>query len=147
MELSGTRVRKQTEPLTSEVVIQCEGVGQPVAAHQLEARAIDQRKPSAAGGEQCGHRRRMQSLVDPKRAKHRDEDVSQCTDRFRAEAALDKRERLDEDVVGGDEWPPLGDHPMPCVEHVGVPGLVRIEDREDRRRVDEETQESKALSR
>ena len=136
-ELSGSRVRKQAESLTGEVVIQCEGVGQPVAAHQLEARAIDQRKPSTAGGKQCGYRGCMQSLVDPKRAKHRDEDVSQCPHRFQSEASLDKCERLDEDVVGSDERPPLGNHPMPCVDHVGVPGLVRVEDREDRRGVDE----------
>ena len=91
-ELLGARAWKQTEPLSGEVVIQCEGVRQTVAAHQLEARAVDEGQPSAVGGEQGGHRRCVRALVYPERAKHRYEDGGQCPHRLQAEAALDQRE-------------------------------------------------------
>ena len=137
----------QAKSLTGEVIIQCEGVRETVAAHQLEARAIDQRQPSAVGGEQRGYRRRVQFFVDPDWPNHRNEDVGQGSQRFQAEAALYERERLDQHIVRSNEGPRFGNRSIQCVDYVAVPRLVRVQKREKRRRIDEETHESKASSR
>ena len=116
-------------------------------AHDLEAGAVDQRETAAAGGQKCRKGRLVYGFVHPQRVQQRHESGRQISRRGQPETALHECERLHEHVIGRVQRIALVDGGVEGVYDVTVPGLVRIDDCQDGRRVDEQAHGSKASSR
>lgn len=119
------------------MVIEREGAADAPATHELEAGVIDEGDITGATqrGVECGT---VEVGVNPGHGEEREDLVAQPTYGPKAPAGLQQRDRLDEDVVVG-EQPGAGvlktgeDQPG-----VHMPWIVLIEERMQRRRVDED---------
>ena len=135
------------ETVLGEVPVVGERVGDAEAAHELEARAVDQAEPPLAGEEL----RRGRSVVQrPFDVEHRDaaEDLhGEDAQRLHAEAPLHEGVRLQDDVVRGGELRLGVREPRPRVHRPLVPVVVCVQEGEKGRCVHEDGHPAPSPSR
>lgn len=119
------------------MVVEGEGAADVAPAHELEARVVDQR--DIAGAAQRGvERGAVEVGIDPGDGEEREDLIAKPTHGFKAPAGLQQRHGLEEDVVVGKQ-PGAGmlktGEDLPGMR---MPRIVLIEERMQRRCVDED---------
>lgn len=138
------RSRNRLEPLSCEVAVERERPLDPLPAHHLEAHPVDERHAAARGRQQrclCGS---VDLLADPGRGDGGKDLLDQEPDVSAAQPALNESDRLEDDVVVGEKRVDRAGEVAGCRR---VALFVGVEQREQRRGVDEDGQRRQASSR
>lgn len=123
--------------MAPEVLVESERLGDSVTAHRFEAHPVHQTDVTTASGQKRRARRIVQRLVHPEDSDYGEQGVEESPERRCAQSPLYKCGRLHDYVVVGDESRLAVEQLTPYLSCLCVMGIVAVEERVQRRGIDQ----------